>query len=87
VGAFYVSLYGKIDYVDIGKGAKNKVYCPRNLKGTVKAWAEVVDVFEAFGTLTVTLDSKYTQWANKNEGTQKSTVNKIIADMPGYFIE
>jgi hypothetical protein len=80
VGAFYVPLYGKLVSTDIGRGVKNKALVPTSLKGTIEEWAETGDVFEAFGTITVTLDSKYTKGANKPgaEITQGGTVGMII---------
>jgi hypothetical protein len=83
VGTLYVLMYGKMDWVDIGKGAKNKVYISRSLKGTIEAQAEINDYFTAFGNITATLDSKYTQNANKTEATQEDTVDKIIAALEG----
>lgn len=83
VGNIVSNLYGKIAYVDIGKGPKDKKYLPTSLKGTVEFWGEAAGNFEAFGAVTVTLDSKYTKPANKpgEEATQADTVTKIIDNL------
>jgi hypothetical protein len=41
----------------------------------------------AVGNMTMTLDSKYTQNANKTEATQEDTVDKIITDLEGKGYE
>ncbi|MBN1392843.1 MAG: hypothetical protein JW947_08590 [Sedimentisphaerales bacterium] len=90
VGAFYVPLYGENKLLDIGQvadppddpGTVRKVHIPGTLKGTVEAWASVVDDFEAFGSITVTYP-KYTKAANKSDPDPPAseTVDQIIEDL------
>jgi uncharacterized repeat protein (TIGR02543 family) len=82
VGTLSSTLYGKTGKVDIGKGAKNKAEIPGSLKGIVETQAEVNDFFEAFGNITATVNSKYTQNANKaEEPNQDDIVGDIILDL------
>lgn len=88
IGAAWYDLYGKTGKVDIGKGAKAEI--PSKLKGIIETlpydWNDNV-YFNALGNTTATLDSKNTQYANKNGKSQVETVNKIIAGLPGHFID
>jgi hypothetical protein len=70
--------YGKCAKVDIGKGTKNKFQIPSSLKGIIYDWC---DDWEEFGNGTFTLDSKYTQWANKNGESRVDTATQIITDL------
>jgi len=82
VGTLSSTLYGKTGKVDIGKGAKNKAEIPGSLKGIVETQAEVNDFFEAFGNITATLNSRYTQNANKaEEPNQDDIIGDIILDL------
>ncbi len=87
VGYAGCSLYGKIGNVDIGRVNKVKKPIPRSLKGISDAWASGSDNFEAFGTITASLDSKYTKDANKNTLSQAQVVSKIkdALDSQGYI--
>jgi hypothetical protein len=73
----HCGLYGKCAKVDIGKGTKDKAQIPQSLKGTSSSWNKE---YEAFGSMTMTLDSKFTKPANKvgEEKTQAETVADII---------
>jgi len=88
VGSSWEELYGKTSNVDIGKGAKNKVAVPNNLKGIVEQWDETDDIFDGLGNITANLDSKYTQYGNKGEGhNELDTVKYILAALKkqGYI--
>jgi len=81
VGNVRCSLYGKIANVDIGFVSKVKKRIPSSLKGIFEAWADTGDNFEAFGTITASLDSKYTKNANKNGLLQADVVSQIKDDL------
>ena len=91
VGASYSGVYGKTSRVDIGKGSTTalKKHVPSSMKGIVEGWATDVDSFEGVGSTTMTLNTLYTQYANKTADphTQPQTVDKIIADLQtqGYL--
>jgi len=70
--------YGKCAKVDIGKGTKNKFQIPSSLKGIIYDWG---DDWEGLSNVTFTLDSKYTQWANKNGKSRVEDANQIITDL------
>jgi hypothetical protein len=80
---WYFSLYGKCATVDIGRIDRSKALTPRTMSGVMLASYGGTTPINAFGNITMTLDLKYTQSANRMEATQAATVNAIITDLQG----
>lgn len=83
VGIWQCPLYGKCSLIDIGRIDKRKVWTPKSLKGVTIVMLTSPTIYNAFGNMAMTLNSKYTQNANKTEATQEDTVDKICADLEG----
>jgi hypothetical protein len=80
VGSAWNDLYGKTSSVDIGKGIEDKKDVPRSMKGIIEQWNDTNDIFEGFGTMTATLQSQYTKYANTGDGKSlEATLKYIVA--------
>ncbi|MGA2173122.1 MAG: hypothetical protein ABSG82_08990 [Sedimentisphaerales bacterium] len=81
-GSADISLYGKLaNNVAIGRTDNAKVTISQTLKGNIKTWDDIVSFYDAFGSINVTLDTKYTKNANQAGASSDDTITAIATDL------